>query len=60
MSKLGPRLLKAVEEAIAGNLSRITIEGQTWVRLDDDHVIVQKGDLKYFADRLNYLAGVLK
>lgn len=31
----GPRIIKALKQAAAGDFSVVTIEGQTWVRRDD-------------------------
>lgn len=37
MSKLGQRITKSLKDAIAGDFSRVTIDGQTWVRATDLH-----------------------
>lgn len=35
MSTVGARLIEAAKEAVAGNFSRITVDGETWVRAND-------------------------
>jgi hypothetical protein len=40
MSKLGTRIIEGLKEAARGNFARVTIEGQTWVRLDRGQVVV--------------------
>jgi hypothetical protein len=35
LSQAGPRIIAAIKEAMAGDLARVTIDGQTWVRADD-------------------------
>lgn len=32
----GNKIIDGLREAIAGNFSRVTIEGQTWVRMGDN------------------------
>jgi len=32
----GRKIIEGLQEAVAGNFSRVTIEGQTWVRLESD------------------------
>ena len=34
MSKVGARIIESLKQAAAGDFARVTIDGQTWVRLD--------------------------
>ena len=42
MSKLGPRLVKSIQEALDGNFASVTMDGKRWVRLPDGYVVVPK------------------
>lgn len=33
MTKAGTKIIEGLKEALAGNFSRVTIEGQTWERV---------------------------
>lgn len=49
----GPRIIKALKQAAAGDFSVVTIEGQTWVRRDDLSKAVEA--LKPFAEAASNL-----
>lgn len=40
----GHKIIEGLKEAVAGNFSRVTIEGQTWVRQDNppEHAALQR------------------
>jgi len=40
MSKLGPRLVDSIREALDGNFASVTMDGTRWVRLSKDHIVV--------------------
>jgi hypothetical protein len=35
----GNKIIEGLKDAVAGNLSRVTIDGQIWTRTDNDNVI---------------------
>lgn len=37
MSNLGPKIIEGLKQAVAGDLARVTIEGETWARVKDIH-----------------------
>lgn len=41
------RIMDGLRDAVAGNLSRVTIAGQTWVHVDRDHVVIPKSALAW-------------
>ena len=44
VSDAGQRIIAGLKDAIVGNLSRVTIDGQTWVRIfPSDHVTYPEG-----------------
>jgi hypothetical protein len=38
----GAKIIEGLEEAIAGDFARVTIEGQTWARVKDIHADQQE------------------
>jgi len=42
MSKLGPKLIESIQEALDGNFASVTMDGKRWVRLPDGYVVVPK------------------
>lgn len=42
MTSLGQRIIDGLRDAVVGDFARVTIEGETWVRLDRAHVIVPR------------------
>jgi len=42
MTSLGARMIASLKEAAAGDLSRVSIDGQIWVKMPVGHVLVPK------------------
>lgn len=38
----GAKIIEGLKEAVRGDFARVTIEGQTWVRLNGDQVITRR------------------
>lgn len=41
----GQKIIDGLREAIAGKLDRVLINGETWVKLEPDHVVVHRDKL---------------
>lgn len=41
----GQKIIDGLREAIAGKLDRVLINGEVWVKLETDHVVVHKDRL---------------
>ena len=50
----GARIISALKEAVAGNFARITVDGQTWVRVDAFRAAEKA--LRFYADPESYVA----
>jgi len=42
MSKVGAKIIQGLQEAIAGDLARVTINGETWAKVKDIHADQQE------------------
>lgn len=47
MGKAGKKIIDGLKDALAGNFSRVTIDGQTWVRLEKGQVVVPQAALDW-------------
>ena len=48
--RTGKDIIDAMQAAVSGNISRVNIEGQTWVRMHDNTIQVPKGTLADLGD----------
>lgn len=42
MSGLGPKIIESLKQAVAGDLARVTIEGEAWAKVKDIHADQQE------------------
>lgn len=63
MSAMGRKIIDGLKDAVAGNFVRVTIEGQTWQRIDDlpdnpaDEIDRLRAALDQFKQRFNDATG---